>query len=139
MFESTLGPDCRMWTFFAFFMRGFRWLWGRKRSEYELRTPLASFPEYEFRPTALFSQHVGQDASFVVVNSFDILLQEQGLMADALVVEVSQPNCATRVLWLRYNVKDLRDVGVSLCTLLADGVDGVFEGACGTLSDRKRI
>ena len=139
MFKLALRPYSQMWTIFAYILRGVRWVWGRKRKDHELKTPLASFPEFEFKPTALFSLHVGQDVSFVVVNTLDLLLQEQGLMADALVVEACESSGATRAIWFRYNVKDLRDNGMSSCTLLADGRGGVFEGVCGTLSDRKRI
>jgi len=138
MFELALGPSCQMWNIFAYIMRGFHWVWGGKRKDHELKTPLASFPEFEFKPTSLYSQHVGQDVSFVVVNTLDLLLQEQGLMADALVVEAIKSSGVTRAIWFRYNVQDLHDNGTSLCTLLADDTGIVFEGVCGTLSDRKR-
>lgn len=110
-----------------------------KREEHELKTPLASFLEFEFRPSALFKKRIGLDVRFEVANSLDLLLQEQGLMGDALAVQASRPDGVTSVIWFRYSSSDLHETGISTCTLFADSSNSVFGGVCGTLFDRKQI
>jgi hypothetical protein len=87
-----------------------------------------SLPEFEFRPSEAFRVKVGQKMRFDVVNQLDLLLQERGLMADALVVEAVSDSCKTSVIWLRYDPQKLSDHGISNCTLCADDSDTVFNG-----------
>jgi hypothetical protein len=123
-------------------MHCFRWLFLLgKTSEHgtELSGSFAYLPEFEFRPSEAFRVKVGQNMRFDVVNQLDLLLQERGLMADALVVEAVSDSCRTSVIWLRYDPQKLSDHGISNCTLYADDSDTVFNGICGVLCNRKRV
>ena len=101
---------------------------------------LVSLPDYDFRPTKEFRAAIGDEIIFSVVNPFDLMLQEQGLMADALVVEAKDNNNKTHVLWFRYSSRQLSAEGFSDCVLFTDEISSgvVFDGVCGMLFDRRR-
>jgi len=101
---------------------------------------MSETPDYDFRPNPAFNAALGDRARFVVVNPFDLMLQEQGLMADALVVEAIDGDGHVLPLWFRYNAVELSSKGSAECTLFWGEAGGNlrFEGACGVLFDRRR-
>ena len=92
---------------------------------------------FEFKPTDTFLMLLGSDAQFIVVDPLDLLLQERGLMADALVVEAVVGDKKS-ILWFRYDTSDLATRGAAECTLFADDADRVFDGVCGSIARIKR-
>lgn len=130
----------------AFFCGGrrlWRWLFGPAKegaSNQASSLVMVTFPEFEFRPAPEFVSHLGlhDDARFVIANPLDLFLQQRGLMADCLVVEMTAGARQT-VLWLRYNWSDLATRGRAECTLFAGDSDRVFDGVCGIICNKKQI
>ncbi len=112
----------------------------RRASNVQLRQTLLPRDalDFEFKPTAAFLACLGTDARFVVMNPLDLLLQERGLMAEALVVEVVTEDRRS-VFWFRYDSEDLAKMGASRCTLFANDTDRVFDGVCGVICRTKRV
>jgi hypothetical protein len=127
----------------VYFLGVWRWMFKRRASKKhvpELRQTLVSGGDldFEFTPSAVFSAKLGAGVRFIVSNPLDLLLQERGLMAEALVVEAVMGDRRS-VLWFRYNALELAARGVSECTLFADDADRVFDGVCGVICSAKRI
>ena len=120
-----------------YIVRWFRWLFGKQEIGVELSESLVSLPEYEFRPSLAFRARLGETVRFNVTNPLDLLLQEQGLMGSALVVEIVSDGRKSTA-WFRYDPQQLSDRGISNCTLFADDSDSMFDGVCGVLCNRKR-
>jgi len=100
----------------------------------------SALPDYAFRPTPAFQAKSGGDGiRFEVGNPFDLVLQERGLMANALVVDAVFAEGRVSPIWLRYDVEALSAHGMAACSLSPDEMGVVFEGVCGVLSDRRRV
>jgi hypothetical protein len=121
-------------------MRWFRWFFLSDEAQEigeDLSERLLSLPEYEFRPSIAFRSGLGEDVCFNVTNPLDLLLQEQGLMASALVVEMVADG-RTSTAWFRFDPEELSTRGASRCFLFADDAGGRFDGVCGVVCNRKR-
>jgi hypothetical protein len=111
--------------------------------------PIPLLPEFDFKPSDDFMAALGEKAVFVVANPLDLMLQGQNLMANVLVVEVSGPNTAHTVLWLRFDAAALTARGVAVCRMFIDPDERVcssgfstpleWVGVCGWVMDRKRL
>ena len=125
---------------YRYFVNFWRWTFRKRASKSELRQKLIPRDtlDFEFKPVASFLACVGNNARFVVMNPLDLLLQERGLMAEALVVEVFTDDKRS-VFWFRYDSADLAKMGASRCTLFANDADRVFDGVCGVVCRTKRI
>ena len=90
---------------------------------------MTAIPVFEFVPTQELQTTFSNAASFVVVNHLELILQQRGLMADCVVVEVKSKNQVLTVLWLRYNTTDFNNKGTAQC----------FDarGMCGYLQNNK--
>jgi hypothetical protein len=126
----------------GYFIRFWKWMFRRKGSgtaaELSQRLVPGGDLSFEFKPSAIFLERLGGNVEFLVTNPLDLLLQERGLMAEALVVEASIGDRHS-VLWFRYNAADLVARGESECTLFADDSDRCFDGVCGKICSLKRI
>jgi hypothetical protein len=114
-----------------------RWLFGPP-SPVKASLMMVTYPEFEFRPAPDFLATMACGAQFVIANPLDLFLQQRGLMADCLVVEINAGSRQT-VLWLQYNWNDLATVGRAECTLFAGDSDRVFGGVCGFICNKKKI
>ena len=126
---------------YRYFVNFWRWTFRKRASKSEeLRQKLIPRDtlDFEFKPVASFLACVGSNARFVVMNPLDLLLQERGLMAEALVVEVFTDDKRS-VFWFRYDSADLAKMGASRCTLFANDADRMFDGVCGVVCRTKRI
>jgi hypothetical protein len=94
-------------------------------------------PEFDFYPSDSLLASSEEGVEFVVANPLDLMFQEQGLMADVLVVEVrGGPGTLSSMLWFRFDTVSLATRGKSACRLFSD--DGV-DATAGWLTDRKRM
>lgn len=99
-----------------------------------------SVPDYDFRPVEAFRTGLGGEIRFEIINPFDLMLQERGLMADALVVEATASDGRTSTIWMRYRADELSVKGSADCVLFPEEVKNVvFDGVCGVLYDRRRV
>ena len=130
----------RMKRMYAYFVRFWRWTFRRRTQNTELRQQLIPRDalDFEFKPATSFLACLGANTRFVVANPLDLILQERGLMAEALVVEVITSE-RKFVFWFRYNAEDLSKLGASQCTLFANDADRVFDGVCGVICRSKQI
>lgn len=142
LYLGVVAGPCTMGRLTGYFIRFWRWVFKRKRtdtaSELSQRLVLGGDLSFEFIPAPAFLERLGGNVQFLVTNPLDLLLQERGLMAEALVVEASIGDRRS-VLWFRYNAVDLAARGESSCTLFADDADRVFDGVCGKICSAKRI
>jgi hypothetical protein len=102
-------------------------------------------PDFEFRPSDSLLATMGEGVEFIVVNPFDLALQEWDLMPSVLVVEVRHQECQSSVLWFRFDAASVVSRGMSACRLFSDdnpdeGVPTASSGGvCGWVIDRKRM
>jgi hypothetical protein len=128
-----------MGRFTGYIARFWRWVSGRRGSKAVVELPKrGGYLDFEFQPNASFLSRFGGGVDFYVTNPLDLLLQERGLMAEALVVEAKIEDRRS-ILWFRYNAVDLAARGESECTLFANDADRCFDGVCGKLCSVKRI
>ena len=116
-----------------------KWMFRPARTQKKKKAEsVYSFPEFEFQPAADFVRQLGCAPKFVIANPLDLILQQRGLMADCVVVEMKVGVHQT-ALWLRFNTEDLASRGMAECTLFADDSDRVFDGVCGFIVEKKKI
>jgi hypothetical protein len=88
-----------------------------------------AIPIFEFVPTQELQSTFSNEASFNVINHLELILQQRGLMADCLTIEVKSKNQVLTVLWLRYSTTEFNNKGSAQC------FDA--KGMCGYLQDNK--
>ena len=95
---------------------------------------------FDFVPTEPFGRFIGEGARYEVSNPVDVLLQQRGLLSDLLLVEISTAGY-TYPMCFRYSIEDLSRRGSAACTLYHAQlrIEGLQDGVCGHLRDRKRV
>jgi hypothetical protein len=104
------------------------WIW-RPPTKERPAPDKTMIPAFEFVPTQELQSTFSNAASFTIFNHLELILQQRGLMADCLLVEVKSKNQLLAVLWLRYSTTELNNKGSAQC------FDA--KGMCGYLQDNK--